>query len=291
MCLSRWKEVCPQSCKNLVILGDSHAQTAFDSLSLPTYLNMAQSSEELVFTYYKLNHLIKSCCKIDTVIISLSFHTLLEYAFKPSDFANESMNRYALILDDFNTISEWNTHKAFWINLLYWRMGLPNKNTLNYSFQSINNELTFDRLPFRGGSVRHQNSNILKADIDKLISRHFFSKSGETIKISKMQLFYLLQLIQLCQTYNIQMIFVNTPVSESYLNHMPKKYERWLKHIQSYLQMQHRCMVLDLSRTQNKPDFFYDHDHLNLDGAREFTRLFHDLILSPNARDETKNHP
>jgi hypothetical protein len=282
--LNKWKDVSPASCPKIVFLGDSHAQTAFDSLIFINSLNMAQSSEELVFSYYKLKHLIKLCPNLDTIAISLSYHTLLKYDSKEVNFANESMMRYALIMEDYTKISEWNHHKVFWTYLLYWKLGFPNKQILDYSIQAFNQDLKFDKLPFRGGSIRHQESYMEKADIHEIMNRHFYSTSGKPIGPSRMQLFYLYRILQLCKDKNIHLLFINTPVSKSYTSQMPDKYNIWLKTTHTFLRKQTGCTVFDYGAFIDSSSLFYDHDHLNVKGTEQFSKHLRQAINDSQLR-------
>lgn len=278
--LRKWTLLKPKTCPNFLFLGDSHAQTSIHPEIFKNELNMAQSSEELVFTYYKLKYMLSNCPIIDTIAYSLSYHSLLEYELKPTNFANESMMRYSLILDDYLNITEWNQLKVLWLNFIYWKLGLPNKYIWNYSIQAFRNELSFDKLPFRGGAVIHKKSNIDKANVIEVINRHFFSESGEAHNLSNMQLFYLQRLIQLCQDKNVNLIFYTTPVSQSYMDRLPKNYSKWQHSILHYLRNQPSCHVLNLSEKSVAPELLYDHDHLNEVGAINFSKALRRSIDS-----------
>lgn len=269
--LKRLSEVRPHTTPNILFLGDSHAQTAIDSAVFPAALNMAQSSEELVFTYYKLKYMLNACPDLDTVAISLAYHTLLEYEEKSPAFADESMMRYALILEDYMRITEWNYLKVFWLQALHWKLGLPNKFVWDYTMQAYRGQQTFDKAPFRGGSISHEAAHLDSADIDEIMNRHFFPEAGKACGISQMQLYYLQRILALCRNHNVFLIVYNSPVSKKYAAAMPHRYALWLQSTYHYLSGQAGCRVFDYGNAMESESMFYDHDHLNREGAQLFS--------------------
>lgn len=269
--LKTWAEQVPEKAPDILFLGDSHAQTAIHPDIFPDALNMAQSSEELVFTYYKLKHMLRVCPELDTVAISLSFHTLLHYEEKVPAFADESMMRYALLLEDYEKIDEWNKLKSFWLHILYWKLGLPNKFIWDYTSQAYRKAQTFEKAPYRGGYISHEEAHIDSADINEIMKRHFFPDGDKACLLSHMQLYYLQSMIQLCRSHEVVLIFYNSPVSKKYAQAMPLQYAVWLQAAYAYLNRQEGCFVFDYHTAMESDGHFYDHDHLNLKGAKLFS--------------------
>jgi len=264
-------EVKSEALFHILLSGDSHIQTALNEEKIPGSLNIAQSSEELVFTYYKLKHFINLHPETDTLLFGLSLHTCLSYDKKPIAFADESMRRYGLLLEDYCKISEWNTYKTFWLHLLYWKIGLPNKFIWDYSKRAFKNETRFEELPFRGGSVKHASANLDTADVQVILDRHFQTETSGGTEISRMQLFYLIRLVQLCQAHAIVPVFINTPLSNEYKENTPKKYFLWHARILSLLSQKYNCFTLDYANINFERELYYDHDHLNESGMNVFS--------------------
>lgn len=65
--------------KNVLILGDSHAEYSFNDTIYKNAINLAQSADAFFYSYIKLVKFAENN-NIDTVILSVSYHNLIKEA-------------------------------------------------------------------------------------------------------------------------------------------------------------------------------------------------------------------
>lgn len=65
--------------KTEVFLGDSHVRYAVYNNLLSHSINLANSSESIYFSYYKLKQLLKANQSIETVYLGFSYHNISDY--------------------------------------------------------------------------------------------------------------------------------------------------------------------------------------------------------------------
>lgn len=101
-----------------------------------------------------------------------------------------------------------------------------------------------------------------------------------TITIHPLQLKYLERIIQSAQKEGIEVVLVTSPVSSAYRNSIIN-YELWSSTIFDLSQRYH-LQHIDFNHDEfftSSPAFFYDRDHLNTHGVREFNKRFYQRLL------------
>lgn len=116
-------------------------------------------------------------------------------------------------------------------------------------------------------------NNFLKTEaklerINKRINDLFY-KNGSLRDFSKPNIEYFFKIIKLCQSRDIELILLTTPLSESYLNQVPKIYIAKYNKILSKSKLSHINLINDIDKNNL---FLYDGDHVNKSGSKLTTQ-------------------
>jgi hypothetical protein len=132
------------------------------------------------------------------------------------------------------------------------------KNCIKYgAYYAINKKIDF-------GGYKNKNANNLieaKQELNKKTNKNY-------IEYSKIELFYLEEIINLCKNKNIELFVVNTPKHKDYLEFY-SKIEFYLNSI--FKQKFPKVNYLDLSKLFDNNNYFQDLMHLNIKGSQQLT--------------------
>jgi len=248
---------------NVLIMGDSHGERAVDPTYFHSAINISQSAEPLVLTYWKLKDIIEEN-NIDTVLISLSYHNLSAFndlKYIDNRWSKEMMRRsFDLVdYDDLDKVDfDWNEFLK-----RYFRDMCLYPHTKHHTHI--------------GKYVTSEESKLTNLDIN--VNRQFYD-GEETYEVSEKSEYFLEQIIRLTKNENITLMFIKPPVHKDYLNSVPLKFRDHYKAIINQI-TQSGIKVIQIEHV-NFDDFdFFDFDHLNLKGSQKYTK---ELInaLKPN---------
>ncbi len=118
-----------------------------------------------------------------------------------------------------------------------------------------------------GGYYNNYFSNL--SGVESKIKNHYHIKN-DLAGISKTSISYLNKIIDLCKYRNIDVLIVGTPVHSDYYNLIPDSI------IDKYIREREQLIkdgnyVLDYTQKFNTNTLFWDTDHLNQNGANEFS--------------------
>tara|TARA_B110000908_G_C10246777_1_gene449302 strand:+ start:202 stop:1080 length:879 start_codon:yes stop_codon:yes gene_type:complete len=242
--------------KGIIIVGDSHLRASLNPRQMRSALNICQSAEPYYLTYLKLKFLFEKNVKPDTVIIGFGHHNISnfnEYKLKDEFWSDRMFNTNYLLAKDIINI-----HKLeidyFRLFLIYTR----NMCLIPKSGQYKNFIGNFDGRKGSNAINNHQ----------KRIDQIFYYKDYD---VSELCISYLDSIIYISAKNQIRPILVATPVSDLYYELIPTiiidKYDLIkAKYLEEGVQ------VIDLTRSKYSIDYFNDSDHLNMSGARKFTK-------------------
>ena len=183
--------------KNVLVLGNSHPECAINDSILPNYFNLAQGGSAYFYDYLKLREMLKYNPQIDTVIIGYSYGDLKESMnqwITDENKINYKLRTYLFLLkpEDYLTLLKASPF-----------------NTLKYTPQTIlhNIQTKYKGFSYLGGFKPLKGHRLKKAKelLDPLTKE-------ETKNYSEYQAKYLLKIYGLCETKNIQLILLSTPI-------------------------------------------------------------------------------
>ncbi len=244
----------------VLVVGDSHPQKAFSPDVFDSAINISQSAEPYLLTFWKLKKLLP-LVKPDTVIIGFSHHnisTLRNYMFSDKQWSSEMFKR-SYTIHEFETVQNIEIDYQEYYRVLWKQLCLfPHSNHYNYLEEYTN----------------VSKSNI--SDSLKAIKRHYFYK-GETKDYSTSSMVYLDSVLNTCLMNNVVPILITTPVHKAYRQRIPDNVIKQFK-IETNRYKEQGLIVLDYTSQTNTDSLFLNIDHLNKEGAKLFTeRLKRDL--------------
>ena len=240
-----------------LFIGDSHIQTAIDDKILNNGINISQDAESYIFSFYKIKELLNNNSSIKKIYLGFSYNNLSstydDYIF--GKYSESISSRYFFILP-------YNLQGRF---LIYNIKGLPAYLTKLLK-TGQNNLLSEDTdYSFLG---RYDNnftsSKASKESISKRIKFLFYQKQEKPVGFSEFNIFYLMQISDLCKKQNVELIMLNTPLHSHFKSKVP------LSYINRYNEIikDNRLKLLDLSDFALEDDSFTpDGDHLSEKGS------------------------
>jgi len=297
--------------KNTLIIGDSHAQTAFDDELIPNCFNAAQSSEILPQTYFKLKYLLDYETPINVVILTLGVHNISHVV----DSLIPDISTYYPIMENEINESDINFQNYLYLprgkenfkrNLKYvvspkfidnfktklyrkiaWKVGFENvkQNYFSSYVSSFNHKLSakyYYQLPIFSGTYRGCGHKLEKMTTNEILSRHYPFKDH---LISELQIRYFFKILGLCKKKNVRLFVVNTPLHADYRDHIPtviiNRYNRMMEDAGK----QYSFTFINDSDLELNDSLFGDADHLNCKGMKVYSKYFRNELLKNKVSD------
>ena len=253
-----------QSTPDVLILGDSHVQTAIDpSLLGSKYFSFAQGGDNIRQMLLKLDYAIREKKTIRYVVIPGDYHIFSWYRNMNRNYSRElayitnhvlianlyNVNRTAVILRmllhgaPLSTADDW--EKYFYILTNHRQVAAPTNTNYDRLSQSEKKSLSMKRVRSQLGK------KIVEPELVAVLDR----------------------LIDFCKDNELKIILVRYPFSKEY-SYYAKKYP--LDEVEAVFRNR-AAHFLTLLNYKNiffeKPHLFFDEDHLNDEGANVFTRI------------------
>ena len=243
---------------NKLIIGDSHMSCGLDDSIIEGSKNIANTNESYIYTFAKLEKVLKNNPQIDTILLGVGVHNFSNYGDK-SLYQLIANNLYFLNKSQFLEIIKIQ-EKEF--NLKVEPIISSLKNNIKFLF-------SYEPIIFFGGFKTYNNPDgVNQEDVKKRIKSQFLG-----FKESKIQLNYLDSISILCLKKDIKLITINTPVSNEYYNCLPDSCK------EIYNQITTNFKVINLPNSfLNKTDYLPDGDHLSLSGSKK-TSIFLNKLL------------
>lgn len=250
--------------KNILVLGASSTECAINDTILTNYLNLSQSAEALIFTYVKLNEILKTNMNIDTVLLAYSYDILLEGRdewIMGEIKMKDNISRYISFFN-FDELKIFIPELSFWstiVDLPY----LNKKAIVSY----LANKHDFSYTELRLGRYQYLIRDRLSVDIARRNEQTTLNLNEYT-HYSKYQNEYLLKIIKLCKNYNVKLILINTPMYTSAISNFAIN-QFYQYHALHYLDIP----FIDCSSFVLDDSCYADVKHLNYKGAKVFSEF------------------
>ena len=244
----------PLNSSEILIVGDSHPQTSIVPELFESAQNIAQESEPLVLTYWKIRKILASY-KPDTLILGFAPHNISEYndlKFSDKRWSVEMFTRSYPIQDLRKLSTEIPVEfLTFYFTLLREIGYYPKKNHIHYL-----------------GGYEPKDTVGDTNDWEATINRHFYHQ-GYELKASSSSIKYLNLIVELCKENNIVIVFVSSPVSLTYWHNIPHGIKN--KFLELEQEYGNSAIMFNRSNSGYPESMFYNSDHLNYKGAERFT--------------------
>jgi RNase H-fold protein (predicted Holliday junction resolvase) len=252
---------------HILISGDSHTQTGIDDSKIENSLNISQLSEHFLYSFNILNLLLENNSQIKTVILGVSFHSFSkEYDryIHDEDKTKHMFPRYFPILD-IESIKDINKLPIRQFNGIF-------KNIVKGLF----NNTKISEYSFIGNFHESNICNLNDSTINVAIQRHYFTETGDMHSYSHYQIKYLNKIIELCNTKNVELIIINTPIHYNYYKKIPINFVS--NYYSTIQQFGDKISFWDFFSVDFPKDYYGDGDHLNSFGAGKFSLIISERI-------------
>lgn len=237
-----------------IFMGDSHIEQAIDDTLLENSVNLAQNSESLYFSYYKLNILLEHNPSIKEVYLGFNYHSVSSYydKFIFGEFSNAISSRYFSLLPFKEKLKILIANR----NDFFSYLKVVTKNDILNIWR--------EKKTFQGGFANsYSNTKASEESIEKRVLFQYYNK-GSLNEYSLKNIEYLNKIKDLCKNSNVNLILVNTPVHKLYKNKIPKKFKIKFEQLSESTKIK----ILDLSGLLSEEYFFIpDGDHVSQKGA------------------------
>jgi hypothetical protein len=243
-----------------LVLGDSHAKYDINPQLLDDAINVAQTGENYIVSYWKLKYFLKEFHP-ETIILGYSPHNISrfnDYKFIDDEWSEEMFKRtYAIEDFDKDTVDFDNT--TYW-KVYFKRMAFfPRKN----------------HFEFVGKYEKDERNNI--SDSLLAIGRHYYTY-GEYIGLSKQSIDFLNKIIALCAQNNIKLILVEGKTHTAYSSRIPPSILINYNKLKLKLLKQQDIRFYE-NLDQFEDELFLDSNHLNYKGSLKFTSGLREFMV------------
>ncbi len=244
----------------VLIVGDSHTQTALNDSLIPQSINLSQSSEHFLYTYNVLRLLLENNPQLERVVLGVSFHSFGE---RYDTYINDGEKvqfmfpKYFPILEP-SSVADLRSFPLKQIYPMY-------KNV----FKFFSPPKSIHHYPFLGDFYYSERSSLTDSIVNATIQRHYYEASGETVGFAFYQQKYLEKIVTLCEQQQVQLTLINSPLHPSYTQKIPAKFK---EHYYTVLkELGETTQLIDWHELRFPEEAYGDGDHLNAIGAKQFT--------------------
>ncbi|MDR0765317.1 MAG: hypothetical protein LBF09_00055 [Odoribacteraceae bacterium] len=249
--------------KNILVVGDSHTECAIDDEIFSRTTNVSRSSSPYWCSYCKIKKFMDENRHVDTVILSFSYAMLRSTIDDQWTFDETWMLSHIpcyLSLVDKDILASYASKK---VSLLKAILDLPYRDAFTFIARG-------DRLSYKDLDIGHY----AKLDRDKLQEALADPKYlVEDKSLSLHQKKYLLKIVDLCKSRNVELILINTPIYKPEIHgdlDLLKAYHN------AYLS---GIKYMDYSAFPLPDSCYGDIDHLNYKGAEIFSKYLQENFL------------
>ena len=236
----------------MLLIGESQSQAAVDDSKIQNLYNSSQAQDRYLSMYCRLKALIDVNSQIDTVIISLTPHSInrgKDDFWTMGGYIRQNVQTYGALLGP----EEWMLMFRHAPELTLAEIVTP----LRYYWEVDETYIS------KYGSFSVADHCALQANIDE---------GGTSLKLdpsygNRLTLEYLDKMIKLCEERNIKVIALNTPVYQAWKYEEPQYYYDYL--LQTYPDLE----LWDYLDADIPDDYRRDINHLNKKGAEWFTAI------------------
>jgi len=257
-----------------IVLGHSHPECAYNDEYIDDFENFAQSAEAYLYTYIKLKSILETSPNVENIFLEFTNNQIqidMDEWFWGDVNLSSRLSRYSTFfsLEDFLLLNKGNPKEVAQQipNIIKRNLGFIKNGNKNYNY-------------LFGGYKR------LERMLDDSIVGQLESKSNQikriSSEISKMNLGYLLKIIDLSLEKRKNIFLIRTPFNERYL---------WNKNQDLYNEILKDDLAgvkyLDFSKFKLNLCEMADTQHLNSKGAMRYSIWFNDFLKLGSYKQNT----
>jgi len=268
---------------NILILGDSHSEAAFNDKIIPNSVNYAFSAEHYLFTYFKLKKIIEANPQINKVVLSFAAHNIsknIDDVIFLDTRNSRSFARYFMLLNR-ESIWECKSNSQNWkINYLKWKFSIPFQ--LKLELKLIYKVLFFKKIlvkdyPFIGKFYKSKHH--VFSNLNNEILNHYFTNNSIS-KESDLNIKYLNKIVDFVRAKKIKLYLINTPQHKKYRERIPIFFKKEYKLLSNKLVNKDTSLIkiIDLSEININDTCYGDYHHVNYYGATIVSNKIIDVV-------------
>ncbi len=252
-----------------IFLGSSHAYYAIRPEFIPHSFNLANTSQTLKYDYFMLQHYGGMCRRLKTVVLPVSYFTFFAHGFEDSDLWWYAIN-YKVYMDcdyhsDFSKYNLELSHPAVFRGKLKSKLFKTANNSCDSLGWGTNHALK-DRVP-----------SWETTDAVSAAKRHTTDWSHLEENLSDFR-----KIASFCKARGVRLVLLTTPAWHSYREHLDKRQLAKMYELVRRMQSEYDLPYFDyMNDARFTAHDFYDADHLNEFGAKKFSLIVQEEILSP----------
>ena len=253
-----------------IFVGDYHTKYAIAETQ-PNIKNLGVRSEKFIFTKQKIEKIIESNPQIKRVYISVNYHSFLKTNLK--DLYLEHNYKYFLknYLFLFKSPLKLLSRDGFSHIFIYYYakyfVGMP-VDFLSTLRMYINRKKHHTKVAL-GGYQETTSSDVSEGSLERVLIRHFH-KDGRVPWNENFLDFF--NIITFLKSRNIEVVVFSTPLHPVYRKAVPEVAKNIFKNKMNHV-ADAGITYLDLKKMSLEDQHFFDFDHLNSNGAKQFTRF------------------
>lgn len=247
----------------IIAIGDSHIECGLDDNTFTNIINFGKGGTS---HFYMIDMLEKILSKnnIETIIISYSFDDIIDEKdswFYEDKYINRNLPVYLpfLKLKHLNQIIKINFIETL--------------STLPKSIVSITKGILKRSIIYNSdyGGFNSSNTSNIETHLKQLSKEPIFSYFP-----SEYNIYFIKEMYDLVQTYNLKCILLNTPIHPKlYAHYETQIIEEYYKYAQLELS---KALLIDCAQFELPENQFSDLEHLNAKGAKTFTEYLLPLL-------------
>lgn len=241
---------------NILFLGDSHIKYHINPDSFLNAYNYGHSGDLLIGIKWKLEKLLESNNKIDTVIISLGYHNFREsypkfFDVNIHDAASKNISRY-MFINNWYFFKNDRLDKLVIIKSLLEKIKKPNC-----------------KISYIGNFVQ-QNGQINDSS-NSSIARLYGSNKTFNPKVA----ITIREIINICKNRKVQCYFIFPPAHPTYLKRVPQEIAILTNMFMDQFSKTPYFITIEIALNDS---LFFDGDHLNAKGAKIYTHKLKQVL-------------
>lgn len=270
---------------DFAFFGSSHASKSIHPAYITGSYNFALNHGTYVETYYKLKNAVeKDDLKINHIVLELDLHDFSEKYNKPKEiFRNLEISQEYATLREIAEIRE-----ESWSSVVIQRY-FPILGNAPDLIEYVKDKPTFTPTYF-GGEISEGDFSQAENKTFIAYQRYKLHFDKDSAKLSSISILYLIKTLQYAQEHNIMVIFIRYPITTEFDEITQKNVptEKYYSTVFSYINktVGEDYAVLDYHDLFfDKPELFYDPDHLNHIGAEIFSKKVADDLTKSAGKE------
>ena len=267
---------------SIVVVGDSHSETAINDELTKDLQNYSYKGESIFLIYYKLKKILDVNPQINKVLLSFSYHSL-------NDFQDTKLPS---LLYEYYWLLDMEGLRSVSPSIDNLNMILKDMNGRLYQWLTSNIKRNDYHL-LTGGYRRLDIHNLSEESSHERILKHYYEADRVTTqKYSDIQKIYFDKIVSLCVEKNIQLSFINTPLHKSYYSNIPQQYISSYYSLVDDIKNNHPDMItlLEFRDTVTADNLFHDGDHINAQGGKIFMEALNKKLFPQIKEDDPRDN-